>query len=703
MTLFKYGFLPLSAWLLSSVSTGLFAEETSEEEDDEDGMEEVRLLSTPVSSLSAGLAASSDDQTMLGRYNGRNDQGVNLLFDYDMRRRDDETGTWTLVNGRNVGLRSRNLRYERNRQGDWKYFIEFDQLDSVNPYLFETDLTGIGSEQMATGGTSSSRQFSLQRKNVKLGMSKLLIQELELTLSYRQEIKEGARNWGTGGRLAGTAFDSFFLVEPVDYRTQEVDVHLDYNTENFQLRGAYLLSLFDNSTEMVGLDISSIDNNASVVDTSTPPDNHSQLFYLSGGYRLSDYTRGTFKVSYQQDRQNENFYQSNPFNNRNDLGAKVDTSRINLGLSSRVHPDLTLKAKLRYEDRDDNTPQVQYLSSLGRYNQLSSRTNSNGSVNATYRLTPGSSLMGGVEIERRERDPVDEPNMSRRKRNDEVILQLGARRKLSELLNATLKYSHSDRDGSAWLAGSGVEAGTLLTAPQPYDYVSSLQYADRKRDQVRLMLDWYPADELSVQFVTEGSKETYSGLPLGPRDGNTLLASIDSSYQLSDEWSLNGWLSVNRHRTEATSHSWIDINTANFATAYAGSLQTWEGQSEDSGFALGLGVKGLASDELKLGGSLQFSQDKSRFDMTSIDAPADFQYAPGASLPSIEYRSVQLKLYGEYALDEQHGLRMDYRYDRLTNNDWTWSNTADYDGTTVTQMAKDTNHFIGLSYYYRGW
>ena len=79
------------------------------------------------------------------------------------------------------------------------------------------------------------------------------------------------------------------------------------------------------------------------------------------------------------------------------------------------------------------------------------------------------------------------------------------------------------------------------------------------------------------------------------------------------------------------------------------------------------------------------------------------QFAPNSSLPTIEYKLTTLTLFGEYALDEQQGLRVDYRYEQIKNNDWSWNNYTDYAGTTVTQLADESNHFIGVSYFYRGW
>lgn len=701
MTMFKYGILPLSVSLLSLATTAVLAQEAEEYE----GIEDVKLLSTPVSNLSAGLGYSSDDLSMLGRYNGRSDQGAYLLLDFDLKQRDDETGTWTLVNGRNIGLSNRNLRYERNRQGDWNYFIEFDQLDSVNPYQYQTDLSGIGTGQQATGGASQSLQLSQERQNVKIGMGKHFSKELDFSLSYRHENKEGERNWGQGASYSlGGAFDrSLFMVEPIDYRTQEVDAKLNYSTEALQLQGGYRLSLFDNPIQVLSLDISSLVANASPRQTATAPDNQSQILYLNGGYRVSPLTRATFKFAYQQDRQDEEFSQSNPFNARTDLGGKVDTTRFTLGLNSRVTPALTLNAKLRYDDRDDNTPKVRYLSTVGQYNQLSSRTNTDGTLDATYRVDSELSLLAGIEHEILKRGATDDANMARREKTDETTLRIGARKSLTESLKGAVKLSHSERDGSAWLPGSGILEGTQQTTPLAHDYVSSIQFADRKQDQLRLTLDWYATEQLSLQLVSEASQDSYSGLPLGPRDGSSMLVSIDTAYQLSDEWSLSGWISTSQRKLESSSHAWYDLDLTNYLSNYSDSMQSWSGKTTDQGYAVGLGLKGQATDELKLGAKLQYTDDKSEFDMASLAAPTDPQFAPDSSLPDIEYKLTTLTLFGEYALDEQQGLRVDYRYEQIKNNDWSWNNHSDYAGTTVTQLADESNQFIGVSYFYRGW
>ena len=40
-------------------------------------------------------------------------------------------GTWLRFDGRNLGLDSRQLRFEHNRQGNWGYFIEYGQIPAT--------------------------------------------------------------------------------------------------------------------------------------------------------------------------------------------------------------------------------------------------------------------------------------------------------------------------------------------------------------------------------------------------------------------------------------------------------------------------------------------------------------------------------------------------------------------------------------------
>ncbi|WP_210394544.1 MtrB/PioB family decaheme-associated outer membrane protein [Motiliproteus sediminis] len=637
----------------------------------DEGMEEVNKLRTPVSSVSVGAGWSSDDLHELARYNGRDESGIYGLLDFDINKRDEETGTWTRVDGQSVGFSNRSLRYERNRQGSWNYFIEFDQLDSVNPYLYDTDLIGSGTNAQVTGGPVHREQYSQQRKNVEVGMSRYLDKWSKVSLRYKHEDKEGKRAWGANG-------ETKFMVEPIDYQTQEFEALLDYNLDKLQLRAGYLLSLFDNPTESVSL-------SAEPDDTATPPDNKSHNLFLSGGYDFSDRTRATFKVSRTRDLQDEEFFAVNTSTpSRTSLDGKIDTTRVNFGLVSRLSSQLTVKAKYRYEDRDDKTPQTIFYSS--ELNQLTSRTTVNGTLEGTYRMQDGVSVTAGVDQENWKRIVTDNPNMAKRRKTDETTVRLSARKSLSETVNGSVRISHAKRDGSDWIPG----------AADPDIFVNPIQWSDRDRNALRGMLDWYPSDQLSMQFVLQATRDTYDGVGLlGPQDGTSWLASVDSGYALSDEWSLNGWISYSQAKLDQSSQQTDRFDPNEYIQ--------WGIDTEDTSVAIGAGLKGHPSDELEVGANVELARDRSKYPLYTIEVGTSGSPSPLANeLPTITYRRAMLKLYAEYDLDEHTGVRLDYRYDRVKNDDWMWSQ-FNYTGTTVTQLPRESNHFIGLTYYYRGW
>jgi hypothetical protein len=66
---------------------------------------------------------------------------------------------WLDVIGTNLGLQTREISALWSRQGDWKVVADYNELWSVNPYTFNTGVTGMGtttpSATYLTGGPGS--------------------------------------------------------------------------------------------------------------------------------------------------------------------------------------------------------------------------------------------------------------------------------------------------------------------------------------------------------------------------------------------------------------------------------------------------------------------------------------------------------------------------------------------------------------------
>src|SRR5262245_32013525 len=107
--------------------------------------DEIARLVKPDSEVSIGAGSVSDDNTRFGQYSGLSKDRLYMLFDINMRRRDDATGSWLNITGRNLGLDSRELRLEQSTQGNWGYYVDFSQTPRLSPYTPLTGLTGYDS------------------------------------------------------------------------------------------------------------------------------------------------------------------------------------------------------------------------------------------------------------------------------------------------------------------------------------------------------------------------------------------------------------------------------------------------------------------------------------------------------------------------------------------------------------------------------
>src|SRR5512139_1168886 len=93
---------------------------------------------------SAGVGWASGDRAFFGQYNGMRTQDVNALLDFLFIRRTDD-GLWTRSFGRNLGLDVLDLGFGQEKQGDWKYSLEYDQMVRRDPYTINTGMLGFGS------------------------------------------------------------------------------------------------------------------------------------------------------------------------------------------------------------------------------------------------------------------------------------------------------------------------------------------------------------------------------------------------------------------------------------------------------------------------------------------------------------------------------------------------------------------------------
>lgn len=647
---------------------------------------ELQELTKPSSSTEIGIGYLSKDGPRFGEYSGLNDRGGYGLLDLSVIQRNDETGTWLSLKGRNLGLDSRELRLEHNRQGDWGYFIDFSQTPRFDPYTVNTRLLGAGTETQTVNGLPAAQSFDLKTKRdaITLGFDKIVGQGLDFQVRFRNEEKNGSRLFGQG------VFGPInFLTEPIDYTTRQLEGTLNYATDRLQLSGGYYGTDFSNHTTALNV----VGGIAGLTPIALPPGNQSHQLYLDGGYSFTPTTRGTFKVAYAHQTQTEGFAAPS-IGGRTELGGKVNTTLLQAAVTSRPMPKLSLLASLRYENRDDQTPVAPYfttgvtgVSTFDGNNEPNSIRATTGKMEASYALPAGFRITGGLDYDLRKRNTYRVRSVSHRDETEEWALRAELRRSMSETVTGAVSYTFSDRQGSDFLTTvlNNNTTGSNLIHP--------LNLADRERNKLRLTVNWQPMDPLSFQFYADFAQDKYSGRSLGIHDGRAEIYSIDATYALTDKWQTSAWISRNQVRADQStcaSASADGICRGTVASPF------WDASLREVGDAIGAGLRGKPYAWLDVGADVLYSRDKSEFRLSTTTAGAVV-----SSLPDAHYNVTRLSLFAKYALQKNVGVRLSYIYERWSTDDWTWTTWTYTDGTRVLQEPTQKVHFVGVSLYYR--
>ncbi|WP_374261421.1 MtrB/PioB family decaheme-associated outer membrane protein [Zoogloea sp.] len=705
--------------------------------------DEVAALIRPDSSAAvgvAGLTGANNERSWFGQYSGLRRDDTYLLLDLDYVKRDVTTGTWTTFQGRDLGLDTREIRFGQQKQCDWKYSLEYNEMIRHDPRTINSGLAGIGTNaltvtRIATPGSGSDYNLDLKRKILTVGVEKWLSESLQFEATFRNEDKNGTRLFGNGfsctrptnpatsggsGALApgvcipavGSQFAQLMLPEPINSTTQQFEAKLNYSNDKLFLSGGYYGSFYNNQFTSMGATINGNLNdplgnpitpltdlrNILQLPIALPPDNQAHQIYLTGNYAFTPTTKANFKYAFTHATQTDSFaaFTGAP-SGRGNFGGEVDSALYQAGITSRPLPKLSLLANVRYEDRNDKTP-IEY------YNLESTKafTNGNyspkrlvGKAEASYQLPAGYRATVGVDYESVDRG-VFVPTSAvaglsgLRQKTEESGYRLELRRAMTETVSGAVAYSNSDRSGSSWLqpnSGTGVTA-VSDAAIYGRTAIFPMSMVDRNREKLKATADWSATERLSVQFMAEWGEDKFSApTTKGLRASYMGFYGIDAVYALSDDWRLTGFWS----RGDQTMH--IDHSTG-YMAALRNRTETF-----------GLGVNGKPSSRLVVGGDLLLSADKDKYQQdldASASAANQTLLATSGGLPDVTFRQFTVRMFGKYAVEKNSAVRLDFIHQRTKLNEWTWGyNGTPFvysDNSTVYLNPRQSVSYLGATY-----
>lgn len=700
--------------------------------------DEVQELIDPnVSEVAVKLQHLNKVNPLYRSYYGLNDDGLHGSVDVDIVRR-SPSGQWLTLEGRDLGLNTQELEAAVVQQGDWGIRLGHDQIPRYAPFKVNTGATGIGSNNVTLAGPPAAggpeHNLKTKRTATSLAVNKFLSENLQASFSFKNEDRKGARLSGINGtnyrpgtlnNITGIPLQ-VFAPEPIDSTHQQFEAALDYGTDKYQLSAGYYGSFFENNAgNRLG-----VQNSAGAGLFYSPalaPDNQAQEFYVSGGYRWSDDTRGTVNIAKTFGEQKASFVptalitstsvlnaaaagQPAVLTSRTDLGGKVETTNAVATLSSRITRELSLTGSVSYDEHKDKTPKEVYVIDWGHggdplTNNPESFKTTRGKLEGSYRLPADYRLNFGYTYEEKHYEGMEEEGF--RDKVDEDTYRLELAKSLSETLNGAVTLTHGKRKGSTWGSTPVLTSAVPALEPVGHHWTAPTQFSDRERDKARLMLDWTPLEALSLQFAYEYTEDTFETrhLNMGLNDRTSELYSLDAIYQIADEWKANLWYSYgdsSQLQNEMQSTFGSACNGTSFATmvgaTVANTCLPWSLDLKSKSESVGAGISGKVASRADVGARLLYAYDVNKYDITVTDQGPTSPLLFGAgTLPDTSYTLTSLQLFGSYALAKATSLRLDYVYDRRKLDDYAWAGWSYSDGTTVHIDPDQTTHLVGLS------
>jgi MtrB/PioB family decaheme-associated outer membrane protein len=606
------------------------------------------------------------------------------------------------VEGTNLGIESRSVQGEYGVQGNYKLFIEYQQIphnkfdDGATPYFGagSTNLTLPPGWDPGVAGNPTPSQMSqllpslkgfeveTERQNLGAGVLKHLSRNWKMGIDFHHDTKEGIDVIGGAFATTGGNPKAVLLPEPIDYETNRVNFFTEYVDKRSLVRFAYELSSFSNNESSLTFrnpynDRTGWDADAGFPDGvgqfALPPDNMAHSFSLSGARTLGMTSRVSANLTYTLYEQDETFlpYTANPLLvvstplPRTSLDGEIATTILDLAYSTRPMQKLDLSARYRFENRDNDTPSDTFIYIAGDAEDQPAITTNNARINLPYgtgtthkvkldggyRVISSTKLSLGYQFEQKQRD-FSEVDKTR-----EHTVSAKVRSRPLETTDGWLRYAHSERTGSTYednllflLSHDPAYLATLAPDEQFENDPRLRKYyiADRSRDEVRGVIHYMPHPRYSIAFDAAFSFDDYDETVIGLTEQRMASATIDFGVNPRDDVTANAFVTYENLRGKQNGCDWGGGAGDTCITSPSTTLESWFADTDDRILTFGVSADWQFNSQLAIGTDISFSR----------------------ALPDIVSHWYSLGAHVKYKVKKNMEARVGYAYESLRTDDF---------------------------------
>jgi MtrB/PioB family decaheme-associated outer membrane protein len=432
----------------------------------------------------------------------------------------------------------------------------------------------------ALNGDLRDADIESKRKTLGLGGKYLFNDRLSFAADYSHQSRNGVDL--QSGSFVTTSSELPFAI---DSTTQQLDLSLRYQLPRGDLALAYYGSFYNDDLSGLtwGNPFSPLASGASVGQLAAPPDNSFQQVRLSGSLQAPFNSLLSASVATGEMRQDDSFlpYTVNTALNsaalpRGSLDGKVDTTDLQLAVTSRPIARTRLKGAFHYDRRDNKTPQESW--SIAESDSFSAGT----FVNTPYSFTRRRlNLSGEYEVLKNlrasagyDRGETDRSYQEVRDQTEETGW--------GQLRWQPLGYLETTVRGGATYRNIGRYDTSVSTAQDQNPLLRKYNLADRDRQfaegSVSVTL---PQAPVSIGATLYLANDDYRRSILGLTDSRERRVGADVSWNPVDPLSVfahGGYERTTANQTGSESFStpdWLARNVDRFRTAGAG--MRWSG------------------------------------------------------------------------------------------------------------------------------
>lgn len=639
----------------------------------------------------------SDDFFEFGNYRGLEDQGGFAELGADLIYRGSDAH-YVDIYGERLGLDSRTLLIEGGKQGSYRLYLGWDEINKLREDNALTPFLGAGSSNQTlpadwvlAGTTDGMTSLGQNLRSVNIGSDRdILTLGIEFggksPWRYRADFERTSRS-GNSIRGASFIFRAAELAAPMDYQTTSLDAGIAYVKDRWQLEASYNLSHFDNDNQALFWEnpFTGIFG-AQLGQLAEPPDNQFHQFMLSGSWNQSRYLSIAGQVAVGRMDQDENLLQPtvnpnlpNPGLPRTSFDGEVNTRIANLRVTSNLTRDLRARIQVRYDERDNDSSRDAFTQVIADtfvtgevVNEPFSYERTSAEATLDYRLFSFLDLSASAERKEMDRtlQEVEETT------TDSYSLQ--ARSNPFDRLNLRAEYKYEDRDN---------DLDPALLGPGVNPDLRRFHFAEKERDAYRLTADYALLENLFAGLFFEIADEDFKDVDIGLSDARSESYGLDLSANFSQHVSAHAFVSF--EKLEADIFGADNIDGA-----------SWQASQDDDFRTVGFGFRFDQLPGKWVRGSLDLSY-------ASADGEIEIKKrgVRDPAFPTLETRRFTLEASVERELHENLDLRLNYLVGDLTENDFFRDNVQP--GTVPTllglgELTPDgTVHVISAMLRYR--